>query len=469
MTLNIRPVMVIARREIRDQFRDWRIIFPIVFLTIFFPFLMNYTAQRMLGFVQEYGATIVGERMVPFLLMIVGFFPTSTSLVIALESFVGEKERASIEPLLSSPIKDWQLYLGKLISSTVPPLVGSFLGMTVYLAGLVFSHVTIPTGELLLQIIVLTIVQTIVMVAGAVVVSSQATSVRAANLLASFIVIPVALLIQGESVVMFWGRDTLSLWWIILGLLVLAFLLVRVGLAHFQREELLGNELDVLNVRWMWRVFRQEFSGGLRLGVRWIQWAWRKTFQEMGWTILMVFAIAAAAVFIGAGQSTFFPLPLPEGSLSQRLEEVLQVLPLSSGQGVLLILMQNIRVLALGLVLGILTFGVLGTAPVLATMAISGYLVSILELNGISAWPVILGFFLPHGIIEIPAIVIASAAALQIGLLLATPNTGKTVGEVFIISIARWCRVMAAVVIPLLLLGAIIEATITPRIALLLF
>ena len=126
MTLNIRPVMVIARREIRDQFRDWRIIFPIVFLTIFFPFLMNYTAQRMLGFVQEYGATIVGERMVPFLLMIVGFFPTSTSLVIALESFVGEKERASIEPLLSSPIKDWQLYLGKLISSTVPPLVGSF-------------------------------------------------------------------------------------------------------------------------------------------------------------------------------------------------------------------------------------------------------------------------------------------------------------------------------------------------------
>jgi uncharacterized membrane protein SpoIIM required for sporulation/ABC-type transport system involved in multi-copper enzyme maturation permease subunit len=469
MTINIRPVMVIARREIRDQFRDWRIIFPIVFLTIFFPFLMNYTAQRMLGFVQEYGATIVGERMVPFLLMIVGFFPTSTSLVIALESFVGEKERASIEPLLSSPIKDWQLYLGKLISSTVPPLVGSFLGMTVYLAGLVFSHVTIPTGELLLQIIVLTIVQTIVMVAGAVVVSSQATSVRAANLLASFIVIPVALLIQGESVVMFWGRDTLSLWWIILGLLVLAFLLVRVGLAHFQREELLGNELDVLNVRWMWRVFRQEFSGGLRLGVRWIQWAWRKTFQEMGWTILMVFAIAVAAVFIGAGQSAVFPLPLPEGSLSQRLEEVLQVLPLSSGQGVMLILMQNIRVLALGLVLGILTFGVLGTAPVLATMAISGYLVSILELNGISAWPVILGFFLPHGIIEIPAIVIASAAALQIGLLLATPNTGKTVGEVFIISIARWCRVMAAVVIPLLLLGAIVEATITPRIALLLF
>ena len=59
------------------------------------------------------------------------------------------------------------------------------------------------------------------MVAGAVVVSSQATSIRAANLLASFIIIPMALLIQGESVIMFWG-DYHTLWWVVLGLFTLA-------------------------------------------------------------------------------------------------------------------------------------------------------------------------------------------------------------------------------------------------------
>ena len=73
--------------------------------------------------------------------MIVGFFPISVSLVIALETFVGEKERMSIEPLLNTPLKDWQLYLGKMLSATIPPLLSSFLGMAVYISGLVFQHI----------------------------------------------------------------------------------------------------------------------------------------------------------------------------------------------------------------------------------------------------------------------------------------------------------------------------------------
>lgn len=138
MFRSLRPALLIAQREVRDQFRDWRIIFPILGLTIFFPFLMTFTANQILGFVQKYGANIIGERLVPFLLMIVGFFPISVSLVIALETFVGEKERGSIEPLLSTPLKDWQLYMGKLLSATIYPLLSSYTGMLVYLTGLYF-------------------------------------------------------------------------------------------------------------------------------------------------------------------------------------------------------------------------------------------------------------------------------------------------------------------------------------------
>ena len=78
--------------------------------------------------------------------------------------------------------------------------------MTVYIVGLSLQGMRLPEFDLMLQIVVLTIVQAVLMVSGAVVVSTQATSVRAANLLASFIVIPIALLIQAESVVMFWGN-----------------------------------------------------------------------------------------------------------------------------------------------------------------------------------------------------------------------------------------------------------------------
>jgi ABC-type Na+ efflux pump permease subunit len=104
--------MVVARREIRDSFRDWRIIIPIFLLTLIFPALMNFTASRLLNFVSDFGAEIVGNQLIPFLLLVVGFFPMSFSLIIALETFVGEKERKSMEPLLATPWSNGQLYAG---------------------------------------------------------------------------------------------------------------------------------------------------------------------------------------------------------------------------------------------------------------------------------------------------------------------------------------------------------------------
>ncbi len=131
--------LIITRREVRDSFRDWRIIGPIVTLTFLFPYLAQFVAGRFSDFVSGYGAEIIGERTIPFLLMIVGFFPISISLVIALETFVGEKERRSLEPLLSTPLTNTELYIGKTLAAMIPPLVSSFGGMAVYLSSLVLG------------------------------------------------------------------------------------------------------------------------------------------------------------------------------------------------------------------------------------------------------------------------------------------------------------------------------------------
>ncbi|MGD8620793.1 MAG: hypothetical protein PVH60_02490, partial [Anaerolineales bacterium] len=53
---------ILARREIRDQFRDWRILTPIILLTLFFPLLMNFTARQAVDFVERYGAPVIGDR-----------------------------------------------------------------------------------------------------------------------------------------------------------------------------------------------------------------------------------------------------------------------------------------------------------------------------------------------------------------------------------------------------------------------
>ena len=113
--------LIITRREVRDSLRDWRIIAPIVILTFAFPALAQFVASQFAGFVEGFGAELIGDRMIPFLLMIVGFFPISISLVIALETFVGEKERRSLEPLLSTPLTNTELYIGKTLAAMLPP------------------------------------------------------------------------------------------------------------------------------------------------------------------------------------------------------------------------------------------------------------------------------------------------------------------------------------------------------------
>jgi uncharacterized membrane protein SpoIIM required for sporulation/ABC-type transport system involved in multi-copper enzyme maturation permease subunit len=470
MLESLRPALVITEREVRDQFRDWRIIFPVVALTVIFPFLANFAAAQMLNFVNQYGAGIIGERLIPFLLMIVGFFPISVSLVMALETFVGERERGSIEPLLNTPLKDWQLYLGKLLAATVPPVVASYLGMGVYLGGLLLQGIPWPEVNTLLQVLVLTAVQALMMVSGAVVVSSQTTSVRAANLLSSFIIIPAAFLIQGESILMFWGTND-SLWYAVIGVVILTILLVRVGLARFQREELLGRDIDVLNLKWGWRVFKSQFSGGARTPWAWYARSVGPTLRKLRIAILLALLIAVAGVWVGSLQIERFNIPLTESSLEdidQRVGQLLQMWPLFDFGPVLFIFWHNLRVLLLGLVLGLVSFSILGMLPLFASMGVVGYLMALLMGNGLPVWNYAM-FVIPHGILEIPAVILATAAVLQSGAVLAAPTPGKSIGQIWLESLADWCKVMVGVVIPLLLIAAMIEAWLTPRIAVMFF
>jgi uncharacterized membrane protein SpoIIM required for sporulation len=93
---------------------------------------------------------------------------------------------------------------------------------------------------------------------------------------------------------------------------------------------------------------------------------------------------------------------------------------------------------------------------VLAVVKIVGYSPTLLALSGI----------LPHGLFEIPAVILASAAVLYIGAVLVTPIPGRTLGEVLLEALADWAKVNLGLVLPLLTLAAAIEVWITPRLIL---
>jgi uncharacterized membrane protein SpoIIM required for sporulation len=274
--------------------------------------------------------------------------------------------------------------------------------------------------------------------------------------------------VQGESVVMFWGTYE-SLWWGVFGLAVLGVLLARVGLAHFQREELLGREIDVLNVRWMVSVFVTQFKGGAHSLGEWWRKALPASIRRLGRPMLVVTLIMAAGIYIGTRLLSQFNIPLGQDAvvtMNARLRDLVHLWPMFSVAPVIAIWWQNIRVLILAMLLGLFSFGILGMIPVFATMVLAGYLLALLSANGLPVMAY-LAFIIPHGIVEIPAALLATAAMLQAGAILVTPTPGKTFGEVMISAIAEWAKIMVGVVIPLLLIGACIEAWITPRIAIL--
>jgi uncharacterized membrane protein SpoIIM required for sporulation len=485
---SLRMAWIVARRELSDTLHDWRIVVPICLLVVGFPWLMNWTAQIVIEFVEKRDAVLIGERLIPFLLMVVGFFPLSFSLIIALETFVGEKERRSIEPLLAMPITDLELYLGKTISATALPLLGSILAICVYLAGLYGSIGYTPSIDLLLQIFALNIISALVMVSGAVVVSSQTTSVRASNLLASFIIIPMALLIQGESIVMFWGNfDTL--WIVALGLFVVAIILIRMGVRTFNRENILGREIDELNLKRSGRVFWHHFvsapgrisnpsdrDGAEKPLARFLRWVGRTYRYDLpfllrqNWLPIAVVVLSLVAIG-GIGWAYVSQYPLPQGSitlgdLSAQDFEVLSdtsLLPSLTTGG---ILAHNVEVLLLAALAAVISLGVLAVLMLMIPIGLVGFLAGQMAWLGYSPLAFLATFILPHGLFEIPAAVVATAFALRIGASITAPREGLTVGESMVAAAADFVKIFFFLVVPLLLVAAFVEANITTQIVL---
>lgn len=471
---NLAPALVITRREIGDALRDWRIIIPTILLTIGFPALMNFTVQRMLGFADQFGGVIVAERLIPLLLMVVGFFPTSFSLVIALETFVGEKERKSLEPLLASPLSDAQLYIGKMLAALVPPVLASYLGIAVYVASLVWRIDWVIPWPLLIQVVLLTTVQAVMMVAAAVIVSSQTTSVRAANLLASFIIVPMTLLIQAEAAAMFWG-DLDGLWWLILALLIATVVLVRMGVQIFNREELLGRDIDQLRLGWAWRQFWGRFSGRgaddsyPRPG-RWYRQTVALLPKLRQPAVALGFALGGG-IILGVLLARDYPLP---GTLFDALTgedriENLRRLQVVTAQLPLVILFHNIRAIALAALLGIFTFGVMGVVTFALPWSLLGFLGAQLVLHGHDPWRFFLATVAPHSVFELPALVLAAAAALRWHTVVISPPPDRTVSEGWLLAAADFLRIFLGLVIPLLFLAALVEAFVTPLVLLQLY
>lgn len=175
-----------------------------------------------------------------FFLMI----PIMASSIMAASSFVGEKEKHTLETLLYSPLTLGQIFQAKILASFLMSMTVSLISFVVMLT-VVELEVFLLMGTLLVPsanwpVILLLLSPAVSMIAVTLIVrgSAKAQSVEESQQGAVFMIIPVLLLIVGQ----FTGVLLVSLW-ILLGLsllcVLLALFLLKKAAERFTYEMLL--------------------------------------------------------------------------------------------------------------------------------------------------------------------------------------------------------------------------------------
>ena len=229
--------------------------------------------------------------------------------------------------------------------------------------------------------------------------------------------------------------------------------------------------MDILNLGWGWRTFREALVGKATSLSNWYFKEIPLTLQRIRLPAGLMALALLAGLWLGGTQASVFILPenlLSLEGLDEGFIEGIDFWRFFSVTGIGTILLHNLRAILLAAVLGLFTFGVLGVIVLMLPIMLIGYFMMSMATVGLPPLTFFTALVLPHGILEIPAIILSGAAILRIGATLASPARGRTIGEAWLAALADWARIMLGLVLPLLVGAAILEVMVTPRLAILL-
>lgn len=171
--------------------------------------------------------------------------PLMLANVIASDSFVGEKERKTLEALIYTPTTDLEIYIAKLLTAWIPALVITLISgiiyiMVVNLVGYSFmGRMILPTPLWVVLLLWVAPAAAGLGLSATVLVSSRVNSFQEAQQIGGVIVLPIVGLMIGQ----FSGLIYLSPMLLLIGGLVLWVIvagLLWYGASTFQRGELIA-------------------------------------------------------------------------------------------------------------------------------------------------------------------------------------------------------------------------------------
>ncbi len=157
--MNWRTLYTIALKDLKEVMQNRAAWMPAVFVPLFFTVLLPLAVvllptlfpsacsppldvllskRGLPPFMAERFAGLNGQQL--WVVLITGFFLAPLFLIIPLmfasivgaDSFVGERERQTLEALLYTPSSDGELFLGKVLASIAPALALTWLNFLIY-------------------------------------------------------------------------------------------------------------------------------------------------------------------------------------------------------------------------------------------------------------------------------------------------------------------------------------------------
>jgi ABC-2 type transport system permease protein len=148
--------------------------------------------------IESFQVLLVDQILVLYMLA-----PLFIPLTIASYSIIGEKQLRTLEPLLATPIRTWELLAAKSVAAIIPGIMVSWVSYLAFLvlAGLIASPAILRHGlsaVWLLAFGVLSPLFALLAVAMAVIASSRTNDPRAAQQLGAVVILPISALLSAQ-------------------------------------------------------------------------------------------------------------------------------------------------------------------------------------------------------------------------------------------------------------------------------
>lgn len=268
----LRHARLIARRELRETLREPNLMLPLLIMPCLIGFLAGLSAftsfaptqtaigtavtnaaldrlpdaavQRLSNLPTENRQATIETLLKAFSIPLFWVIPVALTPAVAADSFVGERERFSLEPLLATPISTTQLLLGKLVAAVAPATVGTWLGvlvlwaMTLLSGSPLYPRLLIADPDWVFSLLVVAPLVALFTAGVAALLSTRVSGYRVAYQLNGLIALPIVLVLIPAAALTFLATNAAF------GYVAALFVVLDVGVVLwanrlFERERLL--------------------------------------------------------------------------------------------------------------------------------------------------------------------------------------------------------------------------------------